>query len=99
MQLADASGLALQLLQLVSGLCCRVLSAERLVLGGAGTAFSHTFLRTSNFRIRQFGFSVGQSISFGHELSFLEDDRGEKCYGRLICIVLLLPRIKSTKVE
>ena len=32
MQLADASGLALQLLQLVSGLCCRVLSAEYWVV-------------------------------------------------------------------
>ena len=28
-QLVDAGGLGLQLLQLVSGLCCRVLSAER----------------------------------------------------------------------
>ena len=32
MQLVDAGGLGLQLLQLVSGLCCRVLSAERWVV-------------------------------------------------------------------
>ena len=31
-QLADAGGLALQLLQLVSGLCCRALSAEYWVV-------------------------------------------------------------------
>ena len=76
MQLVDASGLGLQLLQLVSGLCCRVLSAEYWVLGGAGTAFSHTFLRTSNFRIRQLGFSASQATSFGHEQSFLGENRG-----------------------
>ena len=69
-QLADAGGLGLQLLQLVSGLCCRVLSAEYWVPGGAGTAFSHTFLRTSNFRIWQLGFSTRQSISFWTRAKF-----------------------------